>query len=99
MVTPPHTREDLGLTPLEARSAGVPCIVSMDGGVKETGGPHALLCEPGSVESLERGLKRAIEMSEDEYQKMGNLAKAGLDQYVRPLDEYAEEYLKLLRKE
>ena len=30
---------------------------------------------------------------------MGNLAKVGLDQYVRPLDEYAEEYLKLLRKE
>ena len=26
MVTPPHTNEDLGLTPLEARSVGVPCI-------------------------------------------------------------------------
>ena len=27
---------------------------------------------------------------------MGNLAKVGLDEYVRPLDEYAEEYLNLL---
>jgi glycosyltransferase involved in cell wall biosynthesis len=96
MVTPPHTREDLGLTPLEARSAGVPCIVSRDGGVKETGGPHALLCEPGSVESLEASLKKAMEMSEDEYEQMRNLAKVGLDEYVRSLDEYAEEYLKLL---
>ena len=96
MVTPPHTREDLGLTPLEARSVGVPCIVSRDGGVQETGGSHALRCEPGSVESLEANLKKAIEMSADEYAKMGNLAKVGLNEYVRPLDEYAQEYLNLL---
>ena len=43
MVTAPHTQEDLGLTPLEARSVGVPCIATTDGGVKETAGPHALL--------------------------------------------------------
>ncbi len=96
MVTPPHTREDLGLTPLEARSVGVPCIVSRDGGVKETGGPHALRCEVGSLESLVASLKKAMEMSEDEYEKMSNLAKVGLNEYVRPLDEYAEEYLNLL---
>ena len=47
MVTPPHTREDLGLTPLEARSVGVPCTVSMDGGSPGDRGPHALRCEPG----------------------------------------------------
>ena len=29
MVTPPHTQEDLGLTPLEARSVGVPCIATL----------------------------------------------------------------------
>lgn len=29
MVTPPNTNEDLGLTPLEARSVGVPCIGGM----------------------------------------------------------------------
>ena len=96
MVTPPHTKEDLGLTPLEARSVRVPCIVSEDGGLMETGGPHALRCEPGSVESLEASLKKAMKMSEDEYEQMRNLAKVGLDEYVRSLDEYADEYLKLL---
>ena len=98
MVTPPHTKEDLGLTPLEARSVRVPCIVSEDGGVMETGGPHALRCEPGSVESLLTCLNRAVEMEEDEYERMSNLAKEGLNAYVRPLDEYADEYLKLLGK-
>ena len=34
MVTPPHTHEDLGLTPLEARSVGVPCIATLDGGLQ-----------------------------------------------------------------
>ncbi len=98
MVTPPHTNEDLGLTPLEARSVGVPCIVSEDGGVTETGGPNALRCKPNSVESLLSCLKRAVEMEEDEYERMSNLAKEGLNAYVRPLDEYAGEYLKLLGK-
>ena len=51
MVTPPHTKEDLGLTPLEARSVGVPCIASRDGGVQETAGKHSLLCKPGDAES------------------------------------------------
>ncbi|MEI6398049.1 MAG: glycosyltransferase family 4 protein, partial [Pseudomonadota bacterium] len=32
MVTPPNTREDLGLTPMEARHVGVPCIITRDGG-------------------------------------------------------------------
>lgn len=98
MVTPPHTREDLGLTPLEARSVGVPCIVSADGGVKETGGPHALVSKPGNVDSLLSCLKRAVKMKEEEYKQMSRLAKEGLNDYVRSLDEYAEEYLKLLGK-
>ena len=98
VATPPHTNEDLGLTPLEARSVGVPCIVSKDGGVPETGGEHALRCEPNSVESLLTCLNRAVEMEEDEYERMSDLAKEGLNAYVRPLDEYAQEYLKLVGK-
>ena len=44
MVTPAHTREDLGLTPLEARSVGVPCIATKDGGlVKQQANMH---CSP-----------------------------------------------------
>jgi len=98
MVTPPHTNEDLGLTPLEARSVGVPCIVSEDGGVPETGGVHALRCEPNSVESLLSCLQRSVNMKESEYERMSLLAKERLVDYVRPLDEYAEEYLKLVGK-
>lgn len=98
MVTPPHTQEDLGLTPLEARSVGVPCIVSTDGGMKETGGPHALHCEPGSVESLLLRLREAVEMTENKYARLSQLAKDGLEDYVRPLDEYAQEYLNLIEE-
>ena len=97
MVTPPHTQEDLGLTPLEARSVGVPCIASTDGGVKETAGPHALFCKPGDINSLAECMKKAIQMEESQYQELCKLAKVDLVQYVRPLDEYAEEYLSLIQ--
>ena len=69
MVTPPHTNEDLGLTPLEARSVGVPCIASNDGGITETAGRHALFCERGCVESLTHRLREAVTMSESDYKK------------------------------
>ena len=98
MVTPPHTQEDLGLTPLEARSVGVPCIASTDGGVKETAGPHALFCKPGDINSLAECMKKAIQMEESQYLELSSLAKVDLEQYVRPLDEYAEEYLSLIHK-
>ena len=97
MVTPPHTQEDLGLTPLEARSVGVPCIASTDGGVKETAGPHALFCTPGDVDSLAECMKNAVQMEDDQYHELSSLAKVDLEQYVRPLDEYAREYLNLIR--
>ena len=96
MVTPPHTNEDLGLTPLEARTVGVPCIVSEDGGLKETGGPHALRCRPGEVADLSRVLLQAVRMNQEEYLRHADLAKEGLKDYVRPLHDYAREYLRLL---
>jgi glycosyltransferase involved in cell wall biosynthesis len=98
MVTPPHTQEDLGLTPLEARSVGVPCIATTDGGVQETAGPHALFCKPGDIDSLYECMKKAMQMEESQYQELCKLAKVDLEQYVRPLDEYAEEYLNLIQK-
>ena len=97
MVTPPHTKEDLGLTPLEARSVGVPCIASTDGGVKETAGPHALFCKPGDIDSLADCMQKAIHMEERQYLELSRLAKVDLEQYVRPLDEYAEDYLNLIK--
>ena len=82
MVTPPHTKEDLGLTPLEARSVGVPCIASTDGGVRETAGDHALFCKPGCVKSLANCLRQAINMSEEQYKKKSKEALIGLEDYV-----------------
>ena len=98
MVTPPHTQEDLGLTPLEARSVGVPCIASTDGGVQETAGPHALFCKPGDIDSLAECMEKAIQMEESQYLELSRLAKIDLEEYVRPLNEYAEEYLNLIHK-
>jgi glycosyltransferase involved in cell wall biosynthesis len=98
MVTPPHTKEDLGLTPLEARSVGVPCIATTDGGVKETAGPHALFCKPGDIDSLVECMQKAILMDDFQYQELSRLAKVDLKQYVRPLDEYAMDYLSLINE-
>ncbi|MEK9772134.1 MAG: glycosyltransferase family 4 protein [Opitutae bacterium] len=98
MVTPPHTNEDLGLTPLEARSVGVPCIATTDGGIKETAGIHALFCKPGCIDSLANLLQEAIEMSDSDYEKMAINSKVGLENYVRPLDEYADHYRELLKE-
>ena len=96
MVTPPHTNEDLGLTPLEARSVGVPCIATNDGGVTETAGKHAIFCQRGCVKSLVKGLQQAVDMPDAEYEQRVLATKEGLQEYVRPLDEYAENYLQLL---
>ena len=55
--------------------------------------------EEGTEEETEEDLSPLPdEMEEDEYERMTNLAKEGLNAYVRPLDEYAQEYLKLVGK-
>jgi glycosyltransferase involved in cell wall biosynthesis len=98
MVIPPHTQEDLGLTPLEARSVGVPCIATTDGGVQETAGPHALFCKPGDINSLNECMKKATQMEGSQYQELSRFTKVDLEKYIRPLDEYATEYLNLMQK-
>ena len=72
----PIPNEDLGLTPLEARSVGVPCIATTDGGVKETAGPHALFCKPGDVNSLAECMKKAIQMEESQYQELSKISQS-----------------------
>ena len=52
VVVPPNTREDFGLTAIEARHLGVPCIITRDGGLPEAGGRQALVCEPGDVAGM-----------------------------------------------
>jgi glycosyltransferase involved in cell wall biosynthesis len=98
LVVPPHTQEDMGLTPLEARSVGVPVIASRDGGLPEAAGPAALLCEPGSVPDLKRRLLEAAAMSEPEYAERGERGFYTLRDYLTPLSFYPESYWRLARK-
>jgi glycosyltransferase involved in cell wall biosynthesis len=95
LVVPPHTQEDMGLTPLEARSVGVPVIASRDGGLPEAAGAAALLCEPGSVSDLKRRLLEAAAMSEPEYAERAERGLYTLKEYLTPLTFYPESYRRL----
>jgi glycosyltransferase involved in cell wall biosynthesis len=92
MVTPPHTDEDLGLTPIEARHVGVPCIITRDGGLPEAGGQHALICEPRDVDGLRRRLEEAAAMSPADYAEIGEATRAELMDYLQPMSLYLDHY-------
>lgn len=96
MVTPPNTREDLGLTPIEARHVGVPCIITRDGGLPEAGGKHALICEPGDAGGLRELLERASRMSENEYARISSETQQELLRSLKPLAVYPEIYREVL---
>jgi glycosyltransferase involved in cell wall biosynthesis len=98
LVVPPHTQEDMGLTPLEARSVGVPVIASRDGGLPEAAGAAALLCEPGSVLELKRRLLEAAAMSETEYTERGQRGFYTLKDYLMPMSFYTEAYHRMAKK-
>jgi len=99
IVAPPHTNEDLGLTPLEGRSLGVPSIITRDGGLPEAGGAQALVCEPGDAGALARLLEQAARMSPDEYAKRAEATKRDLDTEMVPRTFYAESYRRLIARE
>lgn len=96
MVTPPNTREDLGLTPIEARHVGVPCIITRDGGLPEAGGKFALMCEPGDAAGLRELLERASRMSEDEYARISRETHEELLRTLKPLTVYPDIYREVL---
>jgi glycosyltransferase involved in cell wall biosynthesis len=92
LVAPARTREDLGLTPIEARSVGVPAIVTRDGGLPEAAGDSALIVEPGNLEELTRALTSAAAMSEAEYVERGARGRETLKNYLRPMTFYRNSY-------
>lgn len=92
MVTPPHTDEDLGLTPIEARHVGVPCIITRDGGLPEAGGQHALICEPRDIDGLHRRLEEAANMSAQDYDKRAQATRTELMEYLQPMGLYLDHY-------
>ncbi len=96
LVAPPRTREDLGLTPIEARNVGVPVIITRDGGLPEAGGDAALVAEPGDVEGLTACLLRAAAMPEEEYRARGERGRETLRDFLRPLEFYRASYLEVL---
>jgi glycosyltransferase involved in cell wall biosynthesis len=95
LVAPANTMEDMGLTPIEARSVGVPSIVTRDGGLPESAGESALICEPGNVDQLASLLEQAAEMPETEYRRRAAQAKDSLQGYLRPLSAYMVIYERL----
>jgi glycosyltransferase involved in cell wall biosynthesis len=92
LVAPARTREDLGLTPIEARSVGVPVIVTRDGGLPEAGGDAALIVEPGNLEELTAALKQAATMEEREYCERAERGRETLKSYLRPMEFYRDSY-------
>nr|MBA2743749.1 glycosyltransferase [Chthoniobacterales bacterium] len=98
-VVPPNTREDFGLTAVEARHLGVPCIITRDGGLPEAGGPQALICEPADPAGLAQLLKQAAAMSETEYAERARRTCEELATELEPMEFYASAYRKLLRGE
>lgn len=97
MVTPPHTNEDLGLTPIEARHVGVPAIITRDGGLPEAGGTYALICDPNDSIGLCALLERAASMSIDEYSNIAAATRHELLEELEPLSVYADHYRDVLR--
>jgi glycosyltransferase involved in cell wall biosynthesis len=97
LVAPARTREDLGLTPIEARSVGVPVIVTRDGGLPEAGGDSALIVEPGNIAELTDALKRAATMSDDEYVQRGQRGQKTLGAFLRPMEFYRQSYTEVLK--
>lgn len=92
LVAPARTREDLGLTPIEARSVGVPVIVTRDGGLPEAGGATALIVEPGNIEELTDALKQAASMNDEEYRDRAERGRDSLKYFLRPMEFYRESY-------
>ena len=96
MVVPPNTREDFGLTAIEARNLGVPCIITRDGGLPEAGGSQALICEPADVAGLASLLEQAAAMSDAEYEERCRKTRAELATELEPLEFYARAYREIL---
>jgi glycosyltransferase involved in cell wall biosynthesis len=98
-VIPPHTNEDFGLTAVESRNLGVPCIITRDGGLPEAAGSQALVCEPSNSEALARLLEQAAGMSAEEYAERGERTRRELTNEMVPLSFYCESYRRILRGE
>jgi glycosyltransferase involved in cell wall biosynthesis len=95
MVVPPNTKEDFGLTAIEARHLGVPCIITRDGGLPEAGGTQALICEPNDPAALAELLRQAAAMDAGEYAERARRTRKELAAELEPIEFYAQSYRRL----
>ena len=99
IVVPPNTREDFGLTAIEARHLGVPCIITRDGGLPEAGGSQALICEPANPRELAKLLEQAAAMSDAEYVERATRTRDQLADELQPIEFYAQSYRRIVHGE
>lgn len=92
----PNTREDMGLTPLEARANGVPVIATRDGGLPEAAGRDALLCDPKDIASITARLEQAAAMSSKEYETRARQCHDSLQDHLVSMSFYPALYQRLL---
>ena len=97
VVVPPNTNEDFGLTAVEARNLGVPCIITRDGGLPEAGGRQALICEPADAAGLTKLLEQAAAMDEAEYLDRAQRTQAELKSELEPMSFYPSAYRGMLQ--
>jgi glycosyltransferase involved in cell wall biosynthesis len=95
LVAPSHAHEGLGLVVLEARHAGVPCIIARHGGLPEAGGRDAIVCEPRDVSGLASALRAAAATSERDYEFLSTRTREDLANEIVPLSFYPNAYLRL----
>ncbi len=98
LVVPSNWGEPYGLVAVEARHAGVPCLITRDGGLPEAGGRDALVCEPGDVGALRDALCVAASMSDAEYRIRSIRTRKDLETEVISLASYSDAYVELLDK-
>lgn len=95
LVAPPNTKEDFGLTAVEARHLGVPCIITRDGGLPEAGGRQALICAPADPAALAKLLEQAAAMDETEYAARATRTREELATELEPITFYAASYRRI----
>lgn len=95
MVVPPNAKEGFGLTAVEARNLGVPCIITRDGGLPEAAGRQALVCAPNDPRALAGLLQQAAAMSETEYAERATRTREELATELEPMEFYAQAYRRI----
>jgi len=83
LIAPPSAPEDMGLTPLEARSQGVPCIVTNSGGLPEVCGPGSLIVTPGNVHTLIEAIEKVGALDERTYEEIVHSTFDSLNASIR----------------